>query len=246
MPKKIDLTGQRFDKLLVLYESNEKIVTPNGRSHITWVCQCDCGNLISVRGDMLRGGHTTSCGCKRKEILRQSGINRKNDLTNQHFGRLTVIKDSGKRTKNGEILWECECSCGNVINIATGNLTRKKEPTISCGCAKSKGEELIIKILINNQIPFITQKRFDNLYFPKTKRQLVFDFYLPEKNILIEYDGEQHFHPVKNDRYKYQELKERDEYKDQWCKNNNIKLIRIPYTDLTILDDEYILNKIKG
>lgn len=63
---------------------------------------------------------------------------------------------------------------------------------------------------------------------------------MPKYNILIEYDGEQHFHEIKNDRYNYLELKERDNYKDRWCKDNNIDLIRIPYTDYEILDSNYM------
>ena len=59
----------------------------------------------------------------------------------------------------------------------------------------------------------------------------MFDFYLPDQNILIEYDGEQHFHKVKNDRYGYEGIVARDNYKNQWCQENNIPLIRIPYTD---------------
>ena len=70
---------------------------------------------------------------------------------------------------------------------------------------------------------------------------MVFDFYLPQQNTLIEYDGEQHFHPIQDDKYKYQELKERDEYKNQWCKNNNITLIRIPYTQYSFLSIKDLL-----
>lgn len=97
---------------------------------------------------------------------------------------------------------------------------------------KSKGEEKIISSLIQAQIPFITQKRFDTCIFPETNRQLVFDFFLPEQNILIEYDGEQHFHEIgANDRYGYKNISIRDNFKNNWCKNNNIPLIRIPYTE---------------
>ena len=56
--------------------------------------------------------------------------------------------------------------------------------------------------------------------------------------ILIEYDGEQHFHTTKNDRFKYEELKKRDEFKNEWCKKNNIPLIRIPYTDYNKINAE--------
>lgn len=237
MPAKIDLTNKVFGRLKVLKQV-DNIQTPNGRSHVAWLCECECGEQIIVRGDNLRNGHTVSCGCKKREVLAAAGKNRASNLVGSVFGKLTVKKDSGNRDNKGGIIWECECSCGNVAYVSTSNLTRPKESTISCGCAKSKGEEKIISVLLEAQIPFITQKRFDTCVFPETNRHLVFDFYLPEQNILIEYDGEQHFHKVKNDRYDYEGIVARDNYKNQWCKENNIPLIRIPYTDYDKIDVE--------
>lgn len=239
MPKKIDLTGKTFGRLQVIKQA-ENIRTPNGRSHVAWECLCECGKITIARGDSLRNGHVVSCGCKKKEILSQAGRNRASDLIGHVFGRLTVKADSGKRDNKGGIIWECECSCGNIAYVSTSNLTRSNESTISCGCAKSKGEERIISSLIQAQIPFITQKRFESCVFPETGRQLVFDFYLPEQNILIEYDGEQHFHEISNDRYGYKGIVSRDNYKNQWCKENNISLIRIPYTEYSNIDDNYM------
>ena len=151
-------------------------------------------------------------------------------LEGKRFGKLLVIQDSGKRESRGGVLWECQCDCGNITLVSTSNLTRKKEATISCGCAKSKGEEKIISLLLEMQIPFVTQKRFESCIFPETNRQLVFDFYLPEQNLLIEYDGEQHFHEVRNDRYDFQGLQKRDAFKNNWCLENNIGLIRLIFS----------------
>lgn len=239
MPKKIDLTGQTFGFLKVLHQG-ENIRTPNNRSHITWVCECKCGKIINVRSDSLRSGHTTSCGCRHKEVLAMAGKNRISDLVEKEFGYLKVIRDSGKRDNRGGVLWECQCVCGNIAYVSTSNLTRKKEATISCGCKKSKGEAKIINLLIKMDIPFVSQKRFDSCIYPETNSQLIFDFYLPVQNILIEYDGEQHFHPIKKDRFDYEGTQARDEYKTNWCKENNIVLIRIPYTDFEILDENYM------
>ena len=69
-----------------------------------------------------------------------------------------------------------------------------------------------------------------------TFKTLPFDFYIPDLNICIEYDGEQHFEPVdfggKGKEYaekRFKAQQKRDNIKTEYCKNNNIKLIRIPY-----------------
>lgn len=239
MPKKIDLTGQKYGLLTVLSEA-EKIRTPNGRSHVAWLCQCECGNQIIVRADSLRSGHTTSCGCKNLKRITKMGKGQKRDLTGKVFGYLTVIGDSGLRTTKGEIKWICECICGQKVNVAGGNLTRKKGGTISCGCQKSRGEAKIIESLTKLGISFITQKKFDNCIFPETGRQLIFDFYLPEYNLCIEYDGIQHFEKIKKDFFDFKSIQKRDKYKNLWCKNNNINLIRIPYTELENICPQYM------
>jgi len=62
MPKKIDLTGRRFGRLVVLYECNER---KNGK--VVWHCRCDCENEVNVRSGGLTSGNTTSCGCYNRE-----------------------------------------------------------------------------------------------------------------------------------------------------------------------------------
>ena len=239
MPGKVNLVNKSFGKLLVISQA-DNIQTPNGRSHVAWNCLCSCGKTVPIRGDALRNGHTISCGCIKKANLRQAGIDRKNDLAGNTIGYLEVIEDSGDRTSDGSIIWKCQCECGNITYVSAGNLVRKKSGTISCGCKKSKGEKKVGDILRSLGVEFVTQKRFDTCVFPKTRRQLVFDFYLPSYNILIEYDGEQHFHKTKNDRFNFEVIRARDDYKNNWCKENNITLFRIPYTDYEVLDIDYM------
>lgn len=59
----IDLTDQRFGRLLVKVEAVER---KNGQ--LAWMCQCDCGAETTVGGYELRNGHTQSCGCLHSEI----------------------------------------------------------------------------------------------------------------------------------------------------------------------------------
>lgn len=87
--------------------------------------------------------------------------------------------------------------------------------------------------MVENNIPFETQKSFENCIFEDTKRQAKFDFYV-NNQYLIEYDGEQHFQPAAFNATKeeFQRAQWKDKYKNKWCKENNIPLIRIPYTHL--------------
>lgn len=63
---------------------------------------------------------------------------KKADLTGMRFGKLTVVEDSGKRTKNGTVVWKCVCDCGNTAFVSANNLKSKGHPTISCGCERKK------------------------------------------------------------------------------------------------------------
>lgn len=88
--------------------------------------------------------------------------------------------------------WRCRCNlCGNENAIISAQNLKKQE---SCGCLQtSKGERKIKEILKENNINFIQEKRFNNLVFSDTGYLARFDFYLPEHNCIIEYDGIQHF-----------------------------------------------------
>lgn len=79
MPKFIDLTGKRFGRLIVLGLDKEKSTTKVKY----WICRCDCGNIISVRGGSLTcsNRHTRSCGCLNKEIVAKLG--HKNTKSNE-------------------------------------------------------------------------------------------------------------------------------------------------------------------
>lgn len=79
MSKFIDLIGQRFGRLVVLFRDANK-ASKNGRQIVMWQCICDCGNEISVSGDSLRNGNTQSCGCLQTETRSANG--QKNHKTN--------------------------------------------------------------------------------------------------------------------------------------------------------------------
>ena len=103
-------------------------------------------------------------------------------------------------------------------------------------CNESKDEKEIAKILEKYNIPFETQYRFCDCKFKYT---LPFDFYLPNYNCCIEFDGEQHY--VSKEYFGgeegFKKTKIRDGIKDDYCKDNDIKLIRIPYWEFDNIEE---------
>lgn len=112
-------------------------------------------------------------------------------------------------------------------------------------CSISKGEKTIYDYLVKNNISFERGYPLPNC---KYKKQLRVDFYIPDSNTVIEYDGKHHFIPVdfagRGEKWAKQEFKEvnkKDFIKTKYCKNNNIKLLRISYLDFN--DIEQILTE---
>ena len=103
-------------------------------------------------------------------------------------------------------------------------------------CKKSKGEVKISKVLDDLNIIYMEQYKFDDCRF---YNHLPFDFYLPEYNILIEYDGKQHFilNSFGKDMWHFVDIKIRDTVKNVYCENNNIELIRIPYWEFNDIEN---------
>lgn len=111
-------------------------------------------------------------------------------------------------------------------------------------CKQSFGEKEIELYLTKNNINHIPQYRFNKC---KDKKTLPFDFYLPDHKICIEFDGEQHYKPMRfgSDEnkmlLKFKQTQHHDSIKNQFCNNNQIKLIRIPYYNfkniITILNE---------
>ena len=230
-----NLIGQKFNRLTVIEKTSQRTKDRN----IIWKCLCDCGKECFIDSSALISNNTKSCGCLNTETRSVLGQSHKKDLTGMVFGKLTVIKDSGQRDNNN-ILWSCQCECGNKRLIKGTSLLHGVK---SCGCIKSKGETRIAQLLTENNIPFETQKTFDNCLLPNTQYHAYFDFWV-NNSYLIEYDGIQHFETKTggwNNKENLLKTQERDKIKTDWCKNNNIPLIRIPYWKLDTLTIEDLL-----
>lgn len=104
-----------------------------------------------------------------------------------------------------------------------------------CRCCtnRSKGEIKVESILKENNINFVREKTFDDCRNPESGAKLKFDFYIPEQNLCIEYDGRQHFVPIEiwGGELALKGTQKRDKIKNEYCHNNNIRLIRISYKE---------------
>jgi hypothetical protein len=221
--------GQKFGKLTIV----EMLYHYKAQGLTYCKCLCKCGNNNYItKFSGLKSGNTSSCGCVHSP-----------SLLNQKFGRLTVISEV--ETDVPQRLWECECECGEIRYINSYILTSGH--TNSCGCLRSESvskREVLIKSFLNEKnIQHQTQKTFEDCRGIGGK-VLRFDFYLPQYNYLIEYDGEQHFKSIEyfGGIKSFEVLRMHDNIKNVFCNNNNINLMRLPYT----LSNSEIKNKINN
>ena len=131
MAKAKNEIGNKYGKLLVIEEAGI-----DSSKHKMWRCQCDCGNIIEVRGAKLRSGDKTDCGCVKKHGFI--------DETDNRYGRLTVLELVGAKGSDRGMRWKCQCDCGNIIEVAGKDLRQGK--TQSCGCLMNevRGQSVVV------------------------------------------------------------------------------------------------------
>lgn len=201
-------------KVIGKYEGNSKPLQ----------CECKvCNNTIyPMPSNLLRGQGCKHCGINSRANKRRTSLDSINTRIRNVNPNISLIGDFNIQNAKSE--FECK-RCGEqwstkVLHVLNGHGCPR--------CNSSKGEKMLEEVLKGKNIDFVKQKRFDDC---KNKRSLPFDFYLPELNVCIEYDGIQHYEPVDffggMEIYKY--TKENDNIKDGYCKENGIKLIRISY-----------------
>ena len=212
--------------------------------------QCECGNIYQQSyANFLHGTHHCQ-KCSQKiadeaknkytyeyvsEYLKKHGSTLLTPKTEKYIGYKSTI--------------EIECSCGEKFSTMLEIvLTYEKTKCRSCKAQNSPtshGEKNIKNYLLEKGYEFYQEYSFPDC---KDKYVLRFDFavVVDNKLKLIEFDGMQHFRPYDyygGEKY-YQKILRRDGIKNKYCEDNNIPLLRIPYTELRNIDfllDEYLV-----
>ena len=178
-----------------------------------------------------------------------------------HFRKNPECPICNNKVKNIDVVKENMAKEGYILKSEEYNHNREKlhvqcpkghefemtwhEFNGGCRCPQCgnnyKGEKRISEVLVSNNILFVPQKRFKEC---KDIQPLPFDFYLPNYNLCIEYDGEGHYMPIdfkgKGEELSQKEYEIRTKHdimKTQYCKDNNIKLVRIPYWNFNNIEN---------
>lgn len=213
------LIGQTIGKWTVLSLKNK-----NGICYAS--CTCECGTIRDVNVYNLINGKSHDCGCGRKQMLSETKCK---NILGKRFGKLHVVEKLPESNRFNRNLYRCICDCGNEIVLPSSSISSGH--TSSCGCLLSYYNMFIDRLLDEMQVNHQSEYSVDI-----QGHKLRFDFYLPEYNTFIEYDGQQHYMPITYGYESEEILAERfaktqlyDQLKNEYCQQNNYNLLRIPY-----------------
>lgn len=188
--------------------------------------RCSCGELFTVQYDNFVAQGTGLCPtCSVKLRARNQAYTVSEvAMIAYAFGAELLSEEYD----NAHEKLRFRCRCGQEFTTTLNCFLNSGKTKCSvCSRRESKGERAIREWLELHSVEFEAQKRFidcgGNKPFP-------FDFYLPERNICIEFDGEQHFEESRLFKH-YETTKAHDALKTKYCEEKGLNLIRIPYTD---------------
>ena len=214
---------KEVEEYIELY--NYKLLSSEYKNNRTkLVVQCDKGHIYNTTFDNFkRGKRCPKCANNKK--LKHEDV--KKYIENFNYKLLS------NEYKNNRTKLTIQCDEGHIYECSFDNFKKGNRCPY---CRTFKGEIKIEEILKNNKINYIPQYKFEDCKF---KRKLPFDFYLPNYNCCIEYDGRQHYYISEyfGGQNGFIDTKIRDTIKNKYCKDNNIKLIRIPYWEINNIEE---------
>ena len=228
----LPLTNEVIDeKLLSEHRKIKRVgnLIHNNKTKLEWECLSCNHHWFAMPGNVLNVNKTGCPECKRKLVL----CNQSKKLTNEKIDERIKgrnIKRIGDFLGYKDIKMEWEClidghrwfaSPGNILN---GNKS-------GCPFCKNKNEEEIHQIILKNIKTYSFFKPHKSFIF--NNRRYIIDFYVEvgTKKYIIEYNGEQHYYPIYffGGEKAFIKQQKRDQELRDYCKNNDIMLLEIPY-----------------
>lgn len=196
--------------------------------------QCECGNRFvqNAYNHYYRGFGCKICAYKKSSKKRMISLEEFISKAKKVHGdkyNYSLVEYNGD-SKKVKII----CSKHGIFNQTPNAHVLRKN---GCPhCKESFGEKTIRLYCEEQGIKYITQKRYEDC---RDVIPLPFDFLLPDKNILIEFQGEQHFHPIKKFGGKkgFEYILKHDEIKRKWAKSKGFHYLELTKADLKNLND---------
>lgn len=222
------------DRGYILISNKEEI--KNNTTYVKIVCPLHGEHEMRIN-NLINGKGCPSCNYdKRSEEYRLPANEVEMRISN--LGGKLLNKGDYKNRYEKNLIIECPW-CGNAFTTSFVLFVQHGGQACSdCKDSESLGEKKIRMFLEQNQIVFKQEKWFVDC---RDINPLPFDFYLPDFNICIEFNGEQHYNEGHFGHSNLNYVQTHDAIKSNYCDDNNIKLITIPYWEFNNI--ELILNK---
>ena len=227
-----DVVGKVYNGIEILKRATKEETPWKSHAVPYWAHCLSCNTTWVIRKEYI-GKDCPYC--------KKTGRGHRDALEGQTFGYLTVIK------YDGNSYYICKCQCGNIVRVRRAHLLGQgHHHTVSCGCAtRSSGE-----IYTQQAIKTLGYKYKIETIVPECHIYSPFDIEVLTKDnkrlCFFECDGEQHFKVIEHFHMTEEDLiyqQQIDKIKNQWCKENNVPLFRIPYTEYGKIDAKYLLNR---
>jgi len=230
---KLSSTTEKFiTKAMKIHDNKydySKVVYVNNHTKVIIICSIH-GKFLQLPLCHLMGNGCPKCGSRNGTLKRTKTTDQFKKEAKEIHGKTYSYKKSKYINAYTKITITCPIH-GDFEQLPVIHINLK------CGCPKcnlSKGELLVAKILNKNSIEYISQKTFPDC---KNIKKLPYDFYLPNYNILIEYNGELHY---KYNIYIHKSIRTfaaqqyRDSIKKEYALSNGYKFLVIKYNDKNI------------
>lgn len=227
------------NKPISIYPENEYIEARE--ANLVFQCKKCFRDFSACWNSIKYGQACPDCGVIRGGMKRRTPIEKVQYI----FDNCDVSPIDISQFQGYESYMDVVCDkCGHPWNSRFGNICSGN----ACPkCRSSKGEKEVSKALDKYNLSYIPQMKFDGCVY---KDKLKFDFFIPSKNLVIEFQGAQHYHPVDfshsgddvQSQKDFEILKIKDKIKKSYCKKNNINLLAISYKKFNEID--LIISKI--